>query len=414
MAKDLVIILAGGSGRRLLLLSACRAKPAVPFGGTYRIIDFALSNCVNSGLRRIFVLSQYEPRSLWTHLDFGNPWDLNGLGGEIVILQPYVGNVENGWYEGNADAVRRNVHFIEERRPESVLILGGDHVYKMDYRPLLGFHKERNAGLTVAVTRVSPGDAASFGTCALDGDKRITHFEEKADSPTSNLASMGIYVFDHKVLFESLLKEDAGTAHDFGRDIVPRLLAKGKVYGYEFRGYWRDVGTISSYFESSMALLSPDPPIDLRDPGWPILTKPEDVPPARIRGGSTVEECLICDGCVISGTVESSIISSGVVVEKNAVVRNSIIFPDCTVSEGSCVSLSILDRDTVIGDNAKIGYGVDFRPNEDHPEIMDTGITVIGKGSLIPPGSVIGRNCLVRTAHDTVEPIEVGSGENLC
>jgi len=229
MAKDLVIILAGGSGKRLLLLSAQRAKPAVPFAGTYRIVDFALSNCVNSGLRQVFVLSQYEPRSLWKHLDFGNPWDLTGRGGEVVILQPYIGNVERRWYEGSADAVRRNLHFIEERYPESVLILGGDHIYRMDYRKLLAFHKQKNADLTVAVTKVPPEEAVKFGTCVLDNDKRISQFEEKARSPKSTLASMGIYVFDSKVLSEALQEEDAATAHDFGRDIVcGETIARGE------------------------------------------------------------------------------------------------------------------------------------------------------------------------------------------
>ncbi len=413
MAKDLVIILAGGSGKRLLLLSAHRAKPAVPYAGTYRIIDFALSNCVNSGLRQVFVLSQYEPRSLWKHLDFGNPWDLTGRGGEVVILQPYIGNVERRWYEGSADAVRRNLHFIEERDPESVLILGGDHVYRMDYRLLLDFHKQKNADLTVAVTRVPPEEAVKFGTCVLDDDKRISQFEEKASSPRSTLASMGIYVFDFKVLAEALQEEDAATAHDFGKDIVPKLIRRGRVYGYEFGGYWRDVGTIASYFESSMALLSQEPPVDLHDPEWPILTKSEDLPPARVLEGSRVEDSLISDGCVIEGTVESSIISPGVVVGKGAVVRNSIVFAACSIAPQSRVNLGILDRNTVVAENSKVGFGVDFTPNHAHPAILDGGITVIGKDTFLPPGSIIGRNCLVQTSRDITEPIEVESGESL-
>ncbi len=413
MAKDLVIILAGGSGKRLLLLSAHRAKPAVPYAGTYRIIDFALSNCVNSGLRQVFVLSQYEPRSLWKHLDFGNPWDLTGRGGEVVILQPYIGNVERRWYEGSADAVRRNLHFIEERDPESVLILGGDHVYRMDYRLLLDFHKQKNADLTVAVTRVPPEEAVKFGTCVLDDDKRISQFEEKASSPRSTLASMGIYVFDFKVLAEALQEEDAATAHDFGRDIVPKLIRRGRVYGYEFRGYWRDVGTIASYFESSMALLSQEPPVDLHDPEWPILTKSEDLPPARVLEGSRVEDSLISDGCVIEGTVESSIISPGVVVERGAVVRNSIVFAACSIAPQSRVNLAILDRNTVVAENSKVGFGVNFTPNHAHPVILDSGITITGKDTFLPPGSIIGRNCLVQTSPDITEPIEVESGESL-
>jgi len=413
MAKDLVIILAGGSGRRLLLLSECRAKPAVPYAGTYRIIDFALSNCVNSGLRQVFVLSQYEPRSLWKHIDFGNPWDLTGRGGEVVILQPYIGNVERRWYEGSADAVRRNLHFVEERNPRSVLILGGDHVYRMDYRLLLDFHKQKNADLTVGVTKVPREEAVKFGTCVLDGDKRISQFEEKARSPKSTLASMGIYVFDFKVLAETLRGEDAATAHDFGKDIVPKLIRRGRVYGYEFRGYWRDVGTIASYFESSMALLSHEPPVDLNDPEWPILTKTEDLPPARVLAGSRVADSLISDACLIEGTVESSIISPGVVIGRDAVVRNSIVFADCSIAPQSSVNLAILDSNTVVAENSKVGFGVDFTPNHAHPAILDGGITVTGKGTYLPPGSIIGRNCLVQTSPEITDPIKVESGESL-
>jgi glucose-1-phosphate adenylyltransferase len=413
MAKDLVIILAGGSGRRLLLLSAHRAKPAVPFAGTYRIVDFALSNCANSGLRQVFVLSQYEPRSLWRHLDFGNPWDLTGRGGEVVILQPYIGNVERRWYEGSADAVRRNLHFIEERYPESVLILGGDHIYRMDYRQLLEFHRQKNADLTVAVTGVPAEEAFKFGTCVLDDDRRIIEFEEKARSPRSTLASMGIYVFNSKVLSETLQEEDSATAHDFGKDIVPKLIGRGRVYGYEFGGYWRDVGTISSYFESNMALLSDEAPVDLHDPEWPILTKPQDLPPARVLEGSRVEDSLISDGCVIEGTVESSIISPGVVVGKDAVVRNSIVFAGCSIAARARVNLSILDGNTVVAEDSKVGFGVDFTPNHAHPAILDSGITVTGKGTFLPAGSIIGRNCLVQTSPDITGPVRVESGENL-
>ena len=413
MAKDLVIILAGGSGRRLLLLSAHRAKPAVPFAGTYRIVDFALSNCANSGLRQVFVLSQYEPRSLWKHLDFGNPWDLTGRGGEVVILQPYIGNVERRWYEGSADAVRRNLHFIEERYPESVLILGGDHIYRMDYRKLMDFHRQKNADLTVAVTGVPAEEAVKFGTCVLDDDGRIIEFEEKARSPKSTLASMGIYVFNFKVLSEALQEEDAATAHDFGRDIVPKLIGRGRVYGYEFDGYWRDVGTISSYFEANMALLSEEPPVDLHDPQWPILTKAQDLPPARVLEGSRVEDSLISDGCVIEGTVESSIISPGVLVGKDAVVRNSIVFAGCSIAARARVNLSILDGNTVVAEDSKVGFGVDFTPNHAHPAILHSGITVTGKGTFLPPGSIIGRNCLVQTSPDITGPVKVESGENL-
>jgi glucose-1-phosphate adenylyltransferase len=414
MAKDLVIILAGGAGKRLLLLSRHRAKPAVPFGGIYRIIDFALSNCVNSGLRQIFILSQYEPRSLWRHLDFGNPWDLNSMGREVVILQPYIGSAEDGWYEGNADAVRRNMHFIEERSPESVLILAGDHVYKMDYRPLIAFHKQRKADLTVAVTRVNPEETSKFGTCVLNGQKRVIEFQEKSSKAKSNLASMGIYVFSREALHRSLLGEQTGLdAHDFGHDIVPVLVKQDRTYGYEFRGYWRDVGTIGTYFETSMDLLNPKPRIDLSDSDWPVLTNFEDLPPAFLDDSCRITDSLISEGAVIRGTVESSVISSGVVVEKDAVVRNSVIFADSRILDGALVNLSIIDKNVVVGENAKIGYGVDFTPNHDHPNLMNTGLTLVEKSAVVPPGSAIGRNCLIRRAERSGEPLVLKSGANL-
>ena len=415
MAKDLVIVLAGGAGKRLLLLSERRAKPAVPFGGIYRIIDFPLSNCVNSGLNQVFVLSQYLPRSLWRHLDFGKPWDLDRLNAEMMILQPYVGSSESKWYQGNADAVYQNLHFIRERSPEAVLILGGDHVYKMDYRTLLNFHKERKADITIAVKRVRHEETTKFGTCILDEDKQIVEFEEKARNARSNLASMGIYVFRTDVLVDCLLKDSRNTSstHDFGRDIVSWVIDELRVYGFEFNGYWQDVGTISTYFESNMELLHPNPPMALDDPDWPILTNFEDLPPARLLGSGHVNESMICDGAVINGTVESSIISAGVVIEEGAVVRNSIVFAGSVVSSGAKINLSILDKHVSVGRNAKLGYGVDFRPNEDHASIMASGVTVIGRNSHIPADSVIGRNCLVHTPGGADQPLQVESGKTL-
>ena len=415
MARDLVIILAGGAGRRLLLLSEHRAKPAVPFGGIYRIVDFALSNCVNSGLYQIFVLTQYMPWSLMRHLDFGNPWDLNRLDGGMVTLQPYLGAAGSSWYQGNADAVRQNLHLVEERSPEAVLVLAGDHVYKMDYRPLLAFHKRHNADLTVAVKKVRPEDTSQFGTCMLAEDKRVIHFEEKSKSPKSDLASMGIYVFNRKTLFECLKAdtENGDLPHDFGHDVVPDLIKRSKVYGYEFKGYWQDVGTVGTYFESNMALLHSDAPVDLSDPDWPVLTKFEDLPPARILKPSAVSESMICDGCVIGGTVESSIISPGVVVEEDAVVRNSIVLAGCRVRSGAKLNLAIIDRDTVVDLDSTIGSGVDFTPNADHPDILEGGVTLVGKGSYIPPESTIGRNCLVRITDRGTGPLEIPSGKTV-
>jgi glucose-1-phosphate adenylyltransferase len=411
VAKDLVIVLAGGAGKRLLLLSEDRAKPAVPFGGIYRIIDFALSNCVNSGLHQVFVLSQYRPRSLMRHLEFGNPWDLDRLDAGMMILQPYVGNVGSKWYEGNADAVRQNVHLIEERDPEDVLILAGDHIYKMDYRPLLNFHKNRQADLTIGVTGVRPEETTKFGTCIIDAGKRVTEFEEKPERPRNSLASMGIYVFNRKTLFDCLLADGGnGEYHDFGRDIVPALVNRKRVYGYEFRGYWQDVGTVGTYFESNMALLNPIPPINLSDTDWPILTRFEDRPPTRLLASSAVSQSLVCGGSIIDGTVENSVISPGVVIRNGAVVRNSIVLEGSEIGCGSSINLAIIDKNSTVGDEAKIGYGVDFTPNTDHPRIMNSGVTLVGKNSLVPSSSVIGRNCLVRTRGRPEKPLMLPSG----
>jgi glucose-1-phosphate adenylyltransferase len=333
----------------------------------------------------------------------------------MMILQPYVGSSESRWYAGNADAVYQNLHFILERSPETVLILGGDHVYKMDYRPLLAFHRERQADVTVAVKRVRPEETAKFGTCILDQDRRIVQFEEKARNARSNLASMGIYVFSIGALADCLIKDsrNAGSSHDFGKDIVSWIYEERRVFGHEFRGYWQDVGTISTYFESNMELLHPSPPIDLDDPEWPIITNFENLPPARLLGSGRVSESMICDGAVINGTVESSIISPNVVVEEGAVVRNSIVFAGSSVSRGAKVNLAVIDKNVSVGTNSKLGFGVDFRSNRDHPSIMSSGITVIGRGSQIPSDSVIGRNCLVHTPRGAAGPLQVESGQTL-
>lgn len=396
MGKDLVIILAGGSGERLLLLSEHRAKPAVPFCGSYRIIDFALSNCSNSGLHDIFVLSQYRPHSLARHIASGRAWNLDRNDGGIVILQPYVGS-ESRWYSGNADAVLQNLHFIEERSSENVLILGGDHVYAMDYRPLLKFHRDTGADLTISVKRVRPEVTHKFGTCVTDGDGRIVGFEEKAPSTSSNLASMGIYVFKTGLLSACLPADarDPGSSHDFGKDVIPRLIEDYRVIAYEFDGYWEDVGTINTYYEANMKMLSPSPPIDLDSDSWRVRTAYADLPPAKISGNSVLNEAMIGEGSCVSGAVEHSLIGPEVTVEEGAVIRDSIVLPGCTVGPGAKVNLAILDKHCTVGEGAKIGYGVDFTPNEAYPRVMRSGITLVGRGMNVPAGAVIGRNCLV-------------------
>ena len=396
MGKNLVIILAGGAGERLLLLSEHRAKPAVPFCGSYRIIDFALSNCANSGLHDIFVLSQYRPHSLARHIGSGRAWSLDREDCGIVTLQPYVGTTSR-WYSGNADAVFQNLHFIEERSAENVLVLGGDHVYSMDYRKLLEFHREKNADLTVSVKQVKPQDTHKFGTCVLEGDGRIVDFVEKVKDAPSNLASMGIYVFKSELLSASLTADyqDPSSSHDFGRDIIPRLIGSHRVYAREFDCYWEDVGTINTYYEVNMKMLGSPPPIDLDSPEWRIRTNYGDLPPAMISGSSSLSEAMIGEGARVSGKVEHSLIGPEVTVEEGAVVRDSIILPGCTIGRDAKVNLAILDKHCRVGEGARIGYGVDFTPNEAHPHVMQSGITLVGRGIQIPPSAVIGRNCLV-------------------
>jgi glucose-1-phosphate adenylyltransferase len=396
LGKNLVIILAGGSGERLLLLSEHRAKPAVPFCGTYRIIDFALSNCANSGLHDIFVLSQYRPHSLARHIGSGRAWNLDRDDGGIVILQPYIGS-ESRWYSGNADAVFQNLHFIEERSADNVLILGGDHIYTMDYGPLLEYHRDKRADVTIGVKPVRTEDTHKFGTCVTDDDGRIVKFIEKAPDSSSNLASMGIYVFRTDLLRTRLAADSASASstHDFGKDIIPGLVAGHRVFAYEFEGYWEDVGTINTYFEVNMKMLSPSPPVDLDDASWRIKTAYSDLPPARIWASAVLSEAMVGEGSEVRGTVEHSILGPEVVVEEGAVVRDSLILPGCTIGRGAKVNLTILDKYCEVGSGARIGYGVDFTPNEAHPHVMRSGITLVGRGIVIPPSAVIGRNCLV-------------------
>ncbi len=349
------------------------------------------------------------------HLEFGKPWHLGGLRSTMLVLQPRGASDGMNWYKGNADAVWQNIHVVEERKPRAVLILAGDHIYKMDYRPLLEFHQASRAALTVAVKRVNQTETSMLGTCTLDNEQRIVEFEEKSSNPKSNLASMGIYVFEPEALKESLTRDadNETSTHDFGKDIIPWLVNQGKAFAYEFKGYWRDVGTIDSYFEANMDLLSGDPGIDLADPDWPILTSFDDNPPAHFAECSTVVDSLVCDGAIIMGRVEHSIISPGVVVESDAIVRNSIVFADCRIEQGAKLHLTIVDKNSLIGANSKVGSSVDFTPNRYHASILRSGITIIGRGTCIPPESTIGRNCVVAIAAATEGPLRVPSGTYL-
>jgi len=397
----LTLVLAGGEGERLSILSQVRAKPGVPFGGKYRIIDFALSNAVNSGLTDVGILTQYAPRSLIDHIGVGRPWDLDRSRGGVTLLQPYLGRGRSrDWYRGTADAVLQNVEFIADRDPELVVILAGDHVYKMDYRPFIERHRATMADITCAVRTVPIEEAHRFGILEADADGWITAFTEKPAKPTSNLVSMGVYVFAWPYLRSILSSERV----DFGRDVIPAMVAAGRRVGsYHYGGYWQDVGTVESYWQTSLDLLSDKPGIDLYDRGWLIYTKSEERAPALIGPHGKVSRSMVSHGCVIHGTVEHSILSPGVRVEAGATVRDSIVMFDTVIGAGASVDRAILDKDCVVGDHARVGDGDDLRPNRQEPERLFAGITLVGKRARIPAGMVIGRNCRVDPGVDEAD-----------
>jgi glucose-1-phosphate adenylyltransferase len=410
----LTLILAGGEGERLSILSAERAKPGVPFGGKYRIIDFALSNAVNSGLTDVGILTQYRPRSLMDHIGVGRPWDLDRSHGGVALLQPFIGRGRpRDWYQGTADAVLQNLDFIADRDPELVLVLAGDHVYKMDYRPFLDLHRSKSADVTCAVRTVPIEEAHRFGILDVALDGRVTAFVEKPAKPPSNLVSMGVYVFSWPLL-RQVVGEDRV---DFGRHVLPWMVENGqRVFAYEFGGYWQDVGTVESYWQTSLDLLSDEPGIELNDLGWLIYTKSEERPPARIGPGAEVSRSMVSHGCVIDGRVEHSVLSPGVRVAAGALVRDSIVMFDAVVEEGAIVDRAILDKECHVGPAARVGTGDDLRPNVDEPERLRAGITLVGKRARIPRGVSIGRNCRIdpgATERDFGGRSAIGSGETI-
>lgn len=384
MTRVVALILAGGEGTRLSVLTAKRAKPAVPFAGRYRMIDFILSNIVNSGIYTVGVLTQYRPRSLEEHIRQGRPWDLDReIEGGITLLQPYLGRRDSDWYAGTADAVAQNIDFVNRHNPEHVLILAGDHIYKMDYRILIHFHEDHQADVTIPVLRVPMDEAPRMGILAVDSDYRIIDFEEKPAQPKSNLASMGIYVFRTDVL-NQVLEEDRRnkeSKHDFGRNIIPKMIHTHRVYAFPFGGYWVDVGTVQAYWEAHMDLLQDSPPLNLHDRDWIIYTRSQQRPPVDIRAGARVSNCLLTDGSIIAGHVEDSIFSPGVRVMAGAVVRQSIIMDDTVIEPGAVVERAIIDKNCVIGQGARVGAIQDIP--------LESGITLIGKNTRLPPGIIV-------------------------
>jgi glucose-1-phosphate adenylyltransferase len=418
MAVDnvLAIILAGGRGDRLSILAQERAKSAIPFVGKYRIIDFILSNCVNSKIYNVAVLTQYEPRSLIDHIGIGAPWDLDRPGCVVRVLQAYSTRHGRDWYKGTADAVYQNLQYIEETGAELILILSGDHIYRMDYSDMFKFHEETHADVTLAVTRLPEEELERFGTVIVDEAGQVIGFQEKVKKPKSNLVSMGIYLF-HKDVLRQWLEQDARrrtSKHDFGQNVIPKMIGEGRIFAYSFDGYWRDVGTVQTYWQANRELLemSPSPLFSI---DWPTRTKEEERPPAIVSETANVIDSLISNGCVIEGRVEHSVLSPGVMVLEDAVVKDSIIMSDSVVGPHSVVDHSILDKEVVVEAGCHLGFGNDFRANDKEPKVVNTGITIVGKKAKIPPAVKIGRNCVIccGVGEDDFLTSEIQSGETI-
>jgi glucose-1-phosphate adenylyltransferase len=381
--KTRAIILAGGEGSRLGILTAKRTKPAVPFAGKYRIIDFTLSNCVNSGLFDVMILTQYRPHSLIEHIGAGGPWDLSrDFTGGVRIYPPYKTRSPSDWYAGTADAVQQNFSFIKSSKPDLVLILSGDHIYEMNYDALITFHLDHRADMTMGTIRVPMEEASRFGIVDVNGEFRVTGFVEKPPQPPSNLANMGIYLFNTQVLDQVLLadSQQPRSSHDFGKDILPRMIHNGyRVFAFPFSGYWMDVGTVTSYWQAHMDLLTEPPALDLNDRTWIIHTRTEERPPVRIAKGATVRDSMITDGCILStgSIVEHSVLSPGVRVHSGAIVRESVLLTDTVIHSGAVVERSILDKRVQVGENCHVGQ---ILPDE------ELKLTMVGKNSVLPPG----------------------------
>jgi glucose-1-phosphate adenylyltransferase len=390
--KTQVMVMAGGASEDLSVLTMVRAEPAIPFGGKFRIIDFPLSNCVNSDLFNVALLTQYMPRSLNDHVGVGKPWDLDRSQGGVRLLQPFLAPGQSSWQRGTADAVRHNLDFLAEQRVDTVLILAGDHIYKMDYRPMLKFHQQMNVDVTLAVRRVSPFETHRFGIVSVDSDMRVTGFKEKPRRSKQTLASMGIYVFKAEALVDIL----TGTGlNDFGRDVLPAILRTRKIGAYTFEGYWADVGTLQAYWESNMALLAETPALDLYDPDWVIHTRSKEQPPVQIGASAWVGGNLLSNGCIIEGIVERSVLSPGVRIEAGAVVRDSVIMNDTVIAANAKIERAIVDKEVIIGEGVEVCYGVDNIPNLHFPERLNTGLSVIGKRAHLPAGLKIGHNVII-------------------
>lgn len=393
MTQAIAIIMGGSSSESLSVLTEVRSEPAVPFGGKFRLIDFPLSNCVNSEIYKVAILTQYRPQSLNNHIGIGKPWDLDRASGGVRLLQPYRGGPLGDWQQGNADAVRRNLDFVERQPEEHVLILAGDHIYLMDYRPMLRQHIQTGADATVGVRRVNIYETHRYGIVSLSGDDRILDFQEKPRRARETLASMGIYIFRKSVLSELL--QNANYV-DFGRQVLPAMVEENRaLYAYTFPGYWADVGTVQAYWEANMSLLAEEPALDLYNPEWVVHTRSEERAPARIGPMASVSGSLLSNGCQVYGLVERSILSPGVYVAEGATVRNSVILSDTIIESGAVIDRAIIDKNVIISKGVQVGAGDDNTPNKEMPEQINTGLTLVGKGSTLPENLTIGRNVVI-------------------
>jgi glucose-1-phosphate adenylyltransferase len=387
------MLLAGGQGSRLGVLTKYIAKPAVPYGGKYRIIDFPLSNCVNSGIYTVGVLTQYQPLELNDYIGNGQPWDLDRMSGGVHMLSPYQQIKGSEWYKGTANAIYQNINFIDRYDPEYVIILSGDHIYKMDYSKMLAFHKEKKADCTIAMLEVPWDEASRFGLMLVNDDGAITEFEEKPKNPRSNKASMGVYTFTWSKLKEYLLADEAtqGSSNDFGKDLIPSMHKNGeRLFAYPFDGYWKDVGTIDSLWEANLDLLNPKVDLDLSDNSWRIFSNSPAAPPHYISADADVQNSMIAGGCEIEGQVDFSVLFANVKVEKNAVIRDSIVMPGTVIKAGAVVQYAIVAENAVVEENAVIGERPEAMEN-----LADWGVAVvgsgvrIGRGAKVPPTAMI-------------------------
>lgn len=394
--KEMIaMLLAGGQGSRLGILTSKVAKPAVAFGGKYKIIDFPLSNCINSGVDTVGVLTQYQPLRLNAHIGIGIPWDLDRNIGGVTVLPPYEKSENTDWYTGTANAIFQNLNYMDSYNPEYVLILSGDHIYKMDYEVMLDYHKENNADVTIAVMPVPMEEASRFGVVVADEENRITEFQEKPEQPKSNLASMGIYIFSWPVLKDALIKLKDQQNCDFGKHVIPYCHEEGqRIFAYEYNGYWKDVGTLSSYWEANMELIDIVPEFNLYEEFWKIYTKSDALPPQYISEEARIDRSIVGEGCEICGEVCNSVISANVTIEEGAEVYDSIIMQNAVIKKGTKLFKTIVAEGAVIGENCKVGVG-SYAESKLSTKVYNCDLTIIGENTVIPDGVEIGKNVAI-------------------